>query len=130
MSELPAEQDEQLIYGVIGAFFHVHRTLGFGFREKIYSAAMEVTLRKRGFRVQREALIRVYFEDEVIAIDKADMLVNEVLIVENKTGRLLESTSHEQLRNYLRGARMTNGLLLHFGPKARFYRHSFQHDVP
>ena len=60
---------------IIGAFYHVYNTLGFGFLESIYARSMEIALRKRGLSVQREVLFDVFFEGECVGTHRADMIV-------------------------------------------------------
>ncbi len=116
------EEVEKIVRGVIGEFYYVYNRLGYGFREKIYANALERVLTRRGFAVRRDVVIRVLFEGQAVGWDVADMVVNDVLIIENKAGRRLDPTAPEQLMNYLRGTELENGVLLYFGPKPWFYR--------
>jgi GxxExxY protein len=50
------------------------------------------------------------------------MLVNKLVIVEIKGTELLSEAPKRQLRNYLAALRLDLGMLLHFGPKANYYR--------
>jgi GxxExxY protein len=52
---------EQLTHSVIGAFYEVYNTLGFGFLEHIYKLALERELRDRGHTIRRERLVTVYY---------------------------------------------------------------------
>ena len=54
--------EEELSYSVIGAFFAVHRKLGFGFLEQIYASALELELAARGHRVSREIEVIVHYD--------------------------------------------------------------------
>jgi GxxExxY protein len=114
--------EKELTGSIIGAFFYVYNQLGFGFLEKIYSEALARTLRKRGHVVEREVLIPIYFEEEVVGLQRVDMLVDSKVIVENKSTYLLSDADHRQLTSYLSGSEIQVGLLLHFGPKPDFYR--------
>ena len=62
MSPKPSLRHEVVTASVIGAFYHVYNQLGYGFLESVYSAAMEMELRRRGHTVAREVRVRVYFE--------------------------------------------------------------------
>lgn len=53
----------ELSRAVIGAFFEVYNTLGYGFLEKVYENAMVHELRKRGLSVVAQAPIRVSYND-------------------------------------------------------------------
>ncbi len=46
---------------IIGAFYKVYNTLGYGFSEKVYENALAHELRKLGLKVEQQARILVYF---------------------------------------------------------------------
>ena len=56
-----------ITHSVIGGFLAVHDALGFGFREFIYSLALEKELTVRGHRVEREVAVVVYYRGELLA---------------------------------------------------------------
>ena len=113
---------EEITRSIISAFFHVYNTLGYGFLESVYSAALTKVLRDRGHIVEREVRVVIRFEGEVIAIQRMDMLVDRKVIVENKAGDRLAIINREQLFNYISATEYEVGLLLHFGPKPTFER--------
>jgi GxxExxY protein len=114
--------EEDLTKRIIGAFYAVHRGLGFGYREFIYSLALERELIARGLRVEREVGVMVYYRGEPLVRQTFDMLVEEKVIVENKSIERLLEENHAQLFGYLCATTLEVGLLLHFGRKAKFYR--------
>jgi GxxExxY protein len=59
--------EEALTHSVIGAFYDVHRELGFGFREYLYALALERDLVAKGHRVDREVGVMVYYRGETLA---------------------------------------------------------------
>ena len=59
--------DERLTHSVIGAFFEVYNTLGFGFLERVYVMALERELRGRGHETVRELGVPVYYKGDEIA---------------------------------------------------------------
>lgn len=107
---------------IIGGFYETYNELGFGFSEPIYGRALEMVLRERGFDVQREYPIVVYFRGTQIGFHRCDMLVEKCVIVEIKATELLSPVAKNQLRNYLAATKLDLGMLLHFGPKAHHYR--------
>jgi GxxExxY protein len=113
---------ERLTYSVIGAFFEVYNTLGFGLLEHLYVAALELELRERGHRVAREVWVPVYYKGILIGRQRLDMVVDEALVVETKSTRKLPAVARRQIYNYLCVTRFRVGLLLHFGPVAKHYR--------
>jgi GxxExxY protein len=113
---------ERLTHSVIGAFFEVYNALGFGFLEQLYVMALERELVARGHRVGREVSVPVYFKGEELGRQRLDMIVDEILVVEVKSTEQLHKASTRQVYNYLRATSLELGLLLHFGPRANFYR--------
>lgn len=114
--------EEPLTRDVIGAFFEVYNTLGYGFLEHVYSRALERELASRGLAIAREVGVRVTYKGEPIAIQRLDLVVEGKVIVEIKSAFELQHTAERQLYNYLRSSNFEVGLLLHFGPVPRFYR--------
>jgi GxxExxY protein len=114
--------EERLTHSVIGAFFDVYNTLGFGFLEHVYVMALERELIARKHRVGREVAVRVLYKGHELAEQRLDMIVDEKLVVETKSTYELHKSANRQVYNYLRSTNLEVGLLLHFGPEARFYR--------
>ena len=114
--------EQVLTRSVIGAFYDVHRVLGFGFREHIYALALQRDLLAKGHRVDREAAVTVYFRAEPLATQTLDMIVNQKLIVEIKATERLHPGAKLQLLSYLAATDLELGLLLHFGREPKFQR--------
>ena len=114
--------EEQLTHSVIGAFFAVHRKLGFGFLEQIYASALELELTARGHRVGREVEVIIRYDGVPIGRQRLDIVVDDKVIVEIKSPERLHKEAGRQLYNYLRASTLEVGLLLHFGREANFYR--------
>lgn len=114
--------EEDLTHAVIGAFFAVHRTLGFGFLEQIYASALELELTARGHRVAREVEVVIRYDGVPIGRQRLDMIVDDKVIVEIKSSERLHRDAGRQVYNYLRATSLEVGLLLHFGREANFYR--------
>ena len=115
--------EERLTHSVIGSFFDVHRELGFGYRERIYALALERALIAKGHRVDREVAVMVYFRGEPLARQTLDMIVDEKVVIENKSSERLHPSSSEQLFSYLCATTLEVGLLMHFGRDPKFYRY-------
>ena len=118
---------QQLLHGeltesVIGAFYKVYNTLGFGFLEHIYVMALERELISRGHRVAREVCVSVRYNGEELAQQRVDMIVDERLLVETKATYELHKAASRQVFNYLRATNLEVALLLHFGPRPDFFR--------
>ncbi len=121
MTRIPLPE-ERPTRSIIGAFFEVYNTLGFGFLEHVYVMALERELIDRGHRVAREVSVHVAYKDHVLAVQRIDMIVDEKVVVETKAGAELPGAAQRQLFNYLRATSLEVGLLLHFGLEPRFHR--------
>ncbi len=107
---------------IIAAFYEVYNTLGFGFLESVYAAALERELLSRGHAVAREVSVRVFYKGTDIAWQRIDMLVDEKVVIEIKAMPMFPSSATRQLLNYLRATRLEVGLLFNFGLDPKFER--------
>src|SRR5260221_10350292 len=113
---------ERLTASIIGAFYEVYNTLGFGFLEQVYVRALERELVARGHDVEREVAVQVVYKGESLGTQRIDMIVDRKVIIETKSTLELHKAARRQVYNYLLATNLDVGLLLHFGPKACFYR--------
>jgi GxxExxY protein len=119
---------EEITDKIIGAFYQVNNTLGYGFLEIVYERAMIHELHKQGCRVETQKNIKVYYDEKEIGDYFADMVVNNCVIVELKAAESLCYEHEVQLINYLRATKIEVGLLLNFGKKAEFKRKLFMNS--
>ena len=101
---------------IIASAFATFQAFGYGFLESVYRRALVVELRRRAVRVEREVAYELFHHRESVGYYKADLVVESRVIVETKTGLTLDPSARIQLLNYLCAARLTLGLLIHFGP--------------
>jgi len=111
---------------VIKAFYKVYNTLGFGFLEKVYENALYIELLSNGLNVQRQKPIKVHYETNLVGEYFADLIVNDVVILELKAAEGLVKEHELQLINYLKATDLEVGLLLNFGTKPQFKRLIFE----
>jgi GxxExxY protein len=114
--------EPELSRAIIRAFFDVYNELGVGLLEVLYSRALEVLLRERGYRVEREHAVLVHFRGHEIGMQRLDMLVERRVIIEVKSRVHLPPGARLQLRSYVRASGLRLGILLHFGPRPVFFR--------
>jgi GxxExxY protein len=121
---------EDVTSGIINAFYHVYNALGYGFLEKVYENALAYELRLRGFAVDAQKPIAVWYDGIMVGDYFADLVVNQCVIIEMKCSASINPAHEAQLVNYLKATGMEVGLLLNFGPKPEFKRKIFsQHAV-
>ncbi len=110
---------------IIKAFYKVYNTLGYGFLERVYQKAMLIELRKMGLDCKEEYPVRVYYEEHEVGDYRADIIVEDKVIIENKASESLCEENEFQLINYLKATDIEIGLLLNFGKKPEFRRKIF-----
>jgi GxxExxY protein len=114
--------EETLTYSVIGGFYEVYNTMGFGFLEHPYAMALERELLARGHHVAREVGVCVMYKGAELCYQRLDMIVDHKLVVEIKSSYELHPAAIRQLYSYLHATNLEVGLLSHFGPEAKFFR--------
>jgi len=119
---------EQLTQKIIGAFYTVYNTLGYGFLENVYENALRIELQKMGLTVATQYAINVYYGGQVVGEYYADLLIEEQVIIELKAVRNLLPEHEAQLLNYLNATQYEIGLLLNFGIKPQIKRKIFDNE--
>lgn len=114
---------------IIKAFFKVYNTLGYGFLEKVYENAMLIELRNQGLRAENQKGIKVYYDEIEIGNYLADIIVEDLIIIELKAAEALCEEHEAQLINYLKATNMEVGLLFNFGKTAQFKRKIFDNNL-
>jgi GxxExxY protein len=113
---------------IIKAFFNVYNKLGYGFLEKVYENAMLIELEKLGLHAVNQKGIKVYYDEIEVGQYAADLLVEDVVIVELKAAESLCDEHEAQLTNYLKATNVEVGLLMNFGKSAQFKRKIFDNN--
>lgn len=117
---------EEVTEKIIGAFYKVYNTLGYGFLERVYENALALELRKLGLQVETQRNICVYYDGEIVGEYYADLFIEGTVIVEIKAAEFLREEHEAQLTNYLRATDAEVGLLLNFGKTPEFKRKIFE----
>lgn len=108
---------------IIGCAFTVSNVLGIGFIEKVYENALVIELRNKGLKVVQQAPLDVRYDDQRVGEFNADLLVEDLIIVELKAVKSLDSAHFAQTINYLRAANLRLALLINFGtPRVQIKR--------
>ena len=101
---------------VVDAAVKVHQALGPGLLESVYEKILAKELIQRGLSVHcQEAISITYKGEEIGEAFKADMIVNNLVILELKSVEELGKLHHKQLFTYLKLSNKSLGLLLNFG---------------
>ena len=112
---------------MLGAVFEVSNTLGAGFLEKVYERALPIELTIRGMRATAQASLTVAYKSQNVGEYSADILVEDVLVIELKCVDRFANEHTAQCINYLRASGLCP--LVNFQkPKVEWKRiiHGFQ----
>ena len=103
---------------VVDCAFHLHKELGPGLLELVYEVVLAKRLEKAGLKVERQKKIPIVVDgmkfDEGF---RADILVEDVLLIELKSVENLSVVHSKQVLTYLRLLNVPLGLLINFGAK-------------
>jgi GxxExxY protein len=113
---------KELSHLIIKSFYEVYNELGGGFLESVYENAMTLVLQQQGLHVETQKEIVVYFRGTIIGNFRADMIVEEKILLELKAVRCFEPVHEAQLLNYLKATAIEVGLLMNFGNEPTFKR--------
>ena len=113
---------------IIQAFYAVYNKLGYGFLERVYQNALLIELRKLGFECKSECPVKVHYDGFQVGDYRADIIVDDCIIIENKAAEGIAEENEYQLINYLKATEIEVGLLLNFGKKPEFKRKIFTND--
>ncbi len=101
---------------VVDAAFKVHNKLGPGLLESVYEIVLSHELRRRGLKISRQHAIPIIYEGiEFEEAFRADIIVEDKVIIELKSVEEVSKVHKKQLLTYLRLADKRLGLLINFG---------------
>ena len=93
----------------------IHNTLGPGFSERVYHNCMEVELRKHGIQYESERWLPIYYEGHTVGTLRADIVIDNKVILEFKAVAKLNDAAETQARNYLFLTGLREAVLINFG---------------
>ena len=101
---------------VVDRALYIHQGLGPGLLESVYEAVLADDLQRRGLQVERQKSIPIIFEDRHFDDGfRADLLVENKVIIELKSVEQLARVHKKQVLTYLRLSGNKLGLLINFG---------------
>jgi len=107
---------ETLTGQILEAAFEVSNELGTGFLESVYEQSLFIALKDKGIRAERQQPIKVFFRGQLVGAFKADLVVENEVILEIKAVKTLAPEHVAQTLNYLRATGKPIAMLLNFGP--------------
>ena len=109
-------QLDDITGAIIDAAVRIHRDLGSGLLESVYELVLAHELRRRGFRVERQRAVRIEYDGLLFEEGfRADLVVEERVVVELKSVESLAPPHSKKLLTYLRLMDLDVGLLINFG---------------
>ncbi len=107
--------NEELIKQIIQCAYNVRKKLYAGFLESVYKNALLIELRNNGLRADKEVSINVHYNNIIVGEFRADIIVEDSVILELKAIQKLTTIHEAQLVNYLTATDIEHGLLINFG---------------
>ncbi len=109
---------EETAGAIVDSAIKVHRTFGPGLLETAYQKCLAHELTKRGLKVNCEVTLPIIYDDEIIETGyRIDMIINDFIIVENKTVDQVLPIHDAQLLTYMRLSNIKLGFLLNWKVK-------------
>lgn len=108
--------ENEISAAVVDAAIQIHRRLGPGLYESVYEAILAHELVKRGLQIKRQVAVALQYDE--LTFDeafKADLLVENKVMIELNSLETLLPVHRKQLLTYIKLANVRLGLLLNFG---------------
>jgi GxxExxY protein len=93
---------------------HVWDSLGPGYSERVYHNAFEVALRMNSVSYETERIIPIFFQGHNVGNLRADLVIDQCMIVELKSVVRLKEENRNQIKNYIKLMNLNTGILVNF----------------
>jgi GxxExxY protein len=113
---------KELSFAVVGAVMEVHKILGPGFLETVYQLALEKELTLRKIPFQHQVELPVSYKGDLVGIYKADLIVDNKIVIEIKGISKLNVSHEAQALHYLVETGLRLAILINFGMSSLEYR--------
>ena len=118
MLNKPSEQElDELTEKIIDCAARIHSTIGPGLMECAYGNILSLELIKNNLHFSHETMVKVKYEGVEVGNQKADLIVEDKVVVELESAACIEELIKQQLSTYLRVSGKRAGLILNFGNK-------------
>ena len=105
---------------ILGCVFAVSNSMGYGFLESVYQKCLEIELRDAQIPFESQKELAVYYKGENLGLKfKADIIVDNTIILELKAKDRIKTEDEAQIIHYLKATGYPLGLLINFGHKRR-----------
>ncbi len=118
MEKTLKKSDETIIDSVLTAATEVHRELGPGLLESVYEAALVMELRERGIKIKQQMEVPVEYKGQNLGVGyRADIVVEDSLLLELKSVKEIEAVHMAQVMSYLKLLKIKTGYILNFNKR-------------
>lgn len=115
---IPIQKYNEIGYDIIGCAYEVRRNASRGLRENYYQSALEWELKKKGYEIGHGVCVpALYKGEEIRDAYEADIVVNNLVIIETKALTTVSETECRQLMTYMKLMTLKLGYLINFGAK-------------
>ncbi len=108
---------EKESYDIIEACQEVWKEFGGSFKETIIDKSLEIALKEKGYLVESQKKIDIYFKDKKVGSYIPDKIVNGIILLEIKCKSFLIKEDEKQFWHYLKASPYKLGFLINFSPK-------------
>ena len=112
---------KELSFAIIGAAMEVHKILGPGFLESVYQIALEKELTLRGIPFCHQVELPVTYKGDLVGVYKADLIIDNKIILEIKGISRLNTSHQAQALHYLAATGLQLAILIDFGMSSLEY---------
>ncbi len=114
---------DEISQKIIGCAYKVSNSLGSGFVEKVYENALCIELKSAGLEIKQQQSLHVLYQNVIVGDFTTDIMVNDLIIIELKASKALDTIHQAQCMNYLKATNLSVCLLINFGnPKVEIRR--------
>lgn len=108
---------EKESYDIIEACKEVWKDFGGSFKEVIIDRALEIALKERGYGIESQKRIDIYFKNQKVGVYIPDKIINGIILLELKCKPFLTKEDERQFWHYLKASPYKLGFLINFSPK-------------
>jgi GxxExxY protein len=115
--------ENEILYKVRGILFNIYNKLGPGLYESVYEEILAYELKKANLQFSKQQALPVIWED--LKMDqgfRADIIVENKVIIEIKSVERIINTHYKQLLTYLKVSKLKLGLLVNFNDEPLFIK--------
>jgi GxxExxY protein len=128
MSAIATLKHADVTEKIIGVFYDVYNELGYGFLECVNEESLVIALHEAGLTEHRQIPLPVWFRGHKVGEFRADLLVENCVLLELKSARSFDPAHEAQLLHYLKSTEVEIGMLLNFGTRPQFRRLLFDNE--